>query len=158
MDLQQIKQLIAKYYEAETSHDEETQLKEWLKSYTGNDSELLEAKKLFGFYADEAHEEVDISFESIITEKTTIKFRPIVAWISSVAAVLLIAFSLTFLTRTPKQPVVYAYINGKPITNKELAMKDTKKALMLMSASFNKGTDGLTQLSKLNEPMSLLTK
>ena len=158
MDSQQIKELISRYYQAETSPDEESHLKEWLSTYSGDDSELLEAKTLFDFYTGETLEEVDLNFDEITGNKKTIKLRPVLTWASSIAAALIIAFGLMFLIKTPKQPVVYAYIDGKPITDKKVAMQDTQKALMLMSNSLNKGTEGLAQLDKLNEPIRLLTK
>ena len=55
------------------------------------------------------------------------------------------------------EKVVYAYVDGQAIYDKQVAIEHSKKALYNISSQFNKGTNGLSYVSKLNKPVDLLT-
>lgn len=154
---QAFKELLEKYYEAQTTLDEERQMQRFLENYQGADQEINEAKMLFESFGKELKTTANISFDDIVNNKPVVKMPKLRYVITGVAAALLIALTLTFWLNQDEQPVVYAYINGKPITDKELALNGTKQALFAVSENLNKGTQGLEQLNKLNKPAELLT-
>ena len=102
-------------------------------------------------------QKVDIDFNTIVNSKPQKSHKRIFSLISGIAASLVLALSLTFILKTNNPPVVYAYINGKPITNKQVAMQYSKEALTNISTQFNKGTRGLKYINKINKPVELLT-
>lgn len=155
MELHKYKNILEKYYEGLTSIEEELRLQSFLEKYTGDDAELIEAKMILGALNSEAGETVDIDFNSIVKTKPTAAKR-IFAIVSSVAAGLIIALSLTFLLNTNKSPIVYAYVNGQAITNKQEAIKYSQQALLSLQSNLNKGTDKLDYVNKLNKPAELL--
>ncbi len=157
MELSIYKKLIEKYYQGQTSIEEEGTLKSYLKAYTGDNEEILEAKILLETVGKEGEETFNLSFDELMSKKKVITFSKVRVRLAAVAAVLVIVLSLTFLLKSEREIVVYAYINGKPITDKAIALADTKKALNSISINLNKGTQSLNQLNKLNKPVELLT-
>ena len=149
--------LLDKYFDGNTSTEEEKKLKLYLDSYSGKDADLLEAKQIFEILHEDGDETINIDFESIIHQKPNIKLKWVYGVLSGIAASFIIGLSLTFLLKTNNPPVVYAYINGKPITDKEIAIKESKQALLTITTNLNKGTESLNYLNKLNKPVELLT-
>jgi len=157
MEQLEYKILLEKYYEAETSLDEEKKLHKYLESYNGDDVDLLEGKHMFGAYFDERTHTVNIDFNDVIKKVPTKKVKLLYGFIYSVAASLLIGLFITVLLNNQNNSVVYAYINGRPITDKQIAMEYSKKALSNISTHLKSGTKGLTYMNKINKPAELLT-
>lgn len=157
MELQEYKDILKNYYEGLTSLEEESKLKSFLVQYSGDDTELVEAKVFFDIVNDDSKKTIEIDFESVTNSNSTIQFRKLYMVLSGVAASLIIAISLTFLFTTSNSPIVYAYIDGQPITNKQEAIKYSQQALLSIQSNLNKGTKGLDYMDKLNKPIELLT-
>jgi hypothetical protein len=155
MDYNEITHLLEKYMESNTSVDEEKMLKEYFL-YTENIApEHLYAKSMFVHF----DMEKDIKYVKSNKVKARVVNMKYIIRLSSIAASILIIFGIVFLfTQKTSEEVVYAYINGKPITNKELALHQTKKALFFISDNLNQGTKELNQFSKFNEIEQLITK
>jgi len=63
---------------------------------------------------------------------------------------------MLFMLSNPQDQIVYAYVNGKPITDKQEAIAYSKQAMNTLSSNLNKGTSGLNYMEKLNKPADLL--
>lgn len=150
-------ELLDNYYEGFTSLAEEKKLMTYLKQYNGNNPELLEAKILFSAIETEKDETLDLDFDRIIATKQPSNIRKMLIYVGSLAAAAAIIFSVFFMNRVFEKPVIYAYINGEAITDKEMAMEYSKQAIMHLSEQFNKGAENLNSLNKLNKPAELLT-
>jgi len=157
MEQLEYKILLEKYFEGETSVEEENKLKLFLSSYQGKDADLVDGKKVFEILLEARNETVDIDFESVISKKPTLKLKRVYGVLSGIAASLIIGLSITFLLKTNNPPIIYAYINGQPITDKEIAFQKSKQALLTISINLNKGTENLNYLNKINKPVELLT-
>ncbi len=157
MELLEYKILLEKYFDGNTSTVEENQLKQSLQNYTGSDTELMEAKQMFQLLHDESEVKLDIDFNLIIKQKSNFKIRHLTGFVSAVAAGLVIVFSLMFLLKTHNPPVVYAYINGKAITDKEVAIQESMQAFSTLKTNLDKGTKGLNYINEMNKPLELLT-
>lgn len=157
MELQKFKDILEKYYEGLSSLNEEKELKLFLKHYNGDDADLNEAKVFFGLLDDSVYETVDIDFKDITNSKPKSNTKRIYLVLSSVAASLIIGISLTFLLNTNNSPIVYAYVDGQPITNKQEAIKYSQQALLSLQSNLNKGTNKLDYVNKINKPVELLT-
>jgi hypothetical protein len=77
---------------------------------------------------------------------------------AGVAAAVLILIGAYLFLQKPYEPVAYAYINGIPITDKEMAIEETEKALTLVSEKLNQSTADLSHLSKLTDIKEIFTK
>jgi hypothetical protein len=144
------------YYEGLTSVADENKLRSYLKQYDGDNPELLEAKMLFGALDAEKSETLDLDFERFFEPKQPTKIRKMLIYMGSIAAAAVIVLSVNFMLRVTEKPVIYAYINGEPISDKEVAIEYSKQAMKNLSVQFNKGTENLSCMSTLNKPAILL--
>ncbi|MDA3891146.1 MAG: hypothetical protein PF517_05720 [Salinivirgaceae bacterium] len=156
MEQLEYKILLEKYFEGTSSIDEEQNLKSFLTTYTGNDADFAEAKIMLTALNYDSSETIEFDFNLIAKDKPT-KIKQIYGIISGVAASLIIGISLTFILKTHNAQIIYAYVDGQPITNKLEAMQYSKQALSSISSNLNKGTQGLNYMNKMNRPVELLT-
>ncbi len=156
MERSDIKQLLEKYYGGQTSKQEDLQLRTLLKLYVGSDADLLEAQAMFSMFDEEANETVNIDFDTLIGHNKTQKVRKVYFGLATAAAASLIAFAMLFMLSTQQNQIVYAYVNGKPITDKQEALAYSKQAMNTLSSNLNKGTASLNYMEKLNTPADLL--
>jgi len=152
MDYNRIEELLDKYFEGGTSVSEENELKAFFSSDNKIPENLLYAKKIFGFFKEEK--------STIYTQKSTKnKINKIrLSYISGIAASILIAMFFVFSNVKKDDKIIYAYINGKAITDKNIAEKYTKQALLSISQNLDKGTKNLSQLNQLNKVEMLIKK
>lgn len=156
MERSDIKQLLAKYYGGQTSKQEDLQLRNLLKLYVGSDAELLEAQAMFSLYDEEANETVNIDFDTLVGKNKAHKVRKVYFGLATAVAASLIAFAMLFMLSNPQEQIAYAYVNGKPITNKQEAIAYSKQAMNTLSSNLNKGTSSLNYMEKFNKPADLL--
>lgn len=153
----EVNYLLEKYYEGQSSLAEEKQLRSYLENYQGNNTELLEAKMVFGIFDNASQETVAIDFETVTGEKPAGILRKIYFRIGAVAAAAVIVGLMILTLNTSQQKVIYAYVNGQPITNKQEALAYSMQAMNELSTNLNKGTEHLNQMGKMQMPAMLLT-
>jgi hypothetical protein len=90
----------------------------------------------------------------IVNEKPTGKTRKIILW--AMAACIALLISVFVFNTERNEPEVYAYIDGKPITDKDVAMAETQKALLLISNKLNEGTSNLNHLKEFSKAEEIL--
>ena len=150
MDYKHIKDLLDQYFEGNTSVAKEQELREFFNNEKHIPTELEYGKALFSFIKD----------EKLITHKKSIRFKKptpkMLYYISGIAASLFLGIFLTVMNTGPKNEIIYAYINGKPITDKNIAAKYSKQALLAVSQNLDHGTKNLNYLSKLNQIETLI--
>jgi hypothetical protein len=157
MELKEIKILLEKYYEGETSLEEEKILKVYFRNYEVPD-ELASDRVLFLHALDES-ERIPMSsglqqkLEQWINhqDKGEASAKQIRLWykVASVAAGIAIIF------------VCYLFISKEGHQNKtkdtytdpQIAYAQVKQTLLYISEQLNKGTKPLSQVSKLNTGM-----
>jgi hypothetical protein len=157
MNTREIKELLNKYYEGETSLAEEGMLKDFFLS--GNVPEELEPEKNQFIYFDQvsADEFDDRDLEGIVFgEKPEVPVVPMhslrnrIYYITGIAAtfLLLIGLFITFredIFNKPKETANMA--------EAELAFSQTHDILALVSVNFNKGMDKVQYIGKLDQAM-----
>jgi len=132
MELAKIENLLEKYFEAETSVQEEAVLKEFFSN--GEVPEhLSEYKEMFNYFNNSS---LETSNRSIKLTKKTISIK----WLSIAAMLVLFIgiYSVYQKNETEKEEAMLAYM-------------ETQKALELISKSLNKGTDAIAQLDNFNK-------
>lgn len=143
MELSKIEELLEKYFEAETSIEEEKLLQ---KYFTSNNvaSHLEPYKSIFGFFENEKQIEAR---EIKIVKKSGNSFR----WLS-IAASLLIMFGIGFtvFSKDLKSEDLGTY------DDPEEAFLATQKALALVSKNVNKGIKSVSYIQEYEETKSII--
>lgn len=140
-----MKDLLKKYFDGSTSLEEEAKLKSYFRSEKVED-ELKHYQPLFQFLDSEQVAGVSNDFDEKLFEKmdSEAKIVRIGNWrrnllrVAAVGAVLLAAY-LTFRPTPPAATATEIVWKNYEITDEKLALEETKKALLLLSAKLNKG-------------------
>lgn len=164
MDLDRIEQLLAKYWECETTVEEEKELKKFFNS-AEVPQKWQSVAPLFQYYENEKKNgKLDGLFdEQILAQIETEQASAspggrgkVVRWfydIAKVAAVVLILVTAGYFVREEyinKKDKMNPYISDTFEDPKE-AFEETKKALMLISKNFNKGRKEVQKVGVFNE-------
>ncbi|NOX85713.1 MAG: hypothetical protein GXO86_07085 [Chlorobi bacterium] len=136
----QIEQLLEKYWEGETSPEEEKKLKAYFKQYP----EAPEAQY----------------FRKIASDRSTLPDKPFIhpgrkiqrAWLSVAAAVLIGLISLPFVLQQRPKADPYA------VSDPQEALEITRASLMMVSQGLNKGKSYTYELTKLDDAREVLVK
>lgn len=161
MDLKKAEVLIEKYYNGETSPEEELQLREFFRTAENIPEHLMPEKELFSLYLKAADEEVPIhgyikNLERVIDSRSVTSpgtRKSIIYRISGIAAGIALLLTSYFLlvnkpfTDDRRQALKDTY------ENPQLAYEETQKVLLYISQKMNKGTAPLSNVSKLNKPV-----
>lgn len=157
MDSKEIGLLLEKYWNAETSLEEEQALRSYFNG-PGVPEQLKETAELFRFFEGERLRALDSDFDNTVmrsVKKTERKAKVLsmdrwvqVARIAAGVAVVVIAgyFVRNEIRKTEQQAqVVDTFSDPKE------ALEETKKALMLISKSFGKAKAGAGKINMFNE-------
>ena len=160
MEYQTIEEILNRYFEGESTLEEETMLKEYF-SHSDFPAEHRGMKELFQYF-DEANREaipdLDISshLDSVIEnewkKETRNRFRHVVAWVGSAAAVLVLTFGIYQYMEKPETVIKDTYKDPK------MAYLETRRALMMVSRTMNRNTANLKYLSKVDESFDQMKK
>jgi hypothetical protein len=161
MDLKTIEALLDKYYDGETTLEEEKNLKTFFRDHDVPE-DIEEEKVKFLFYAQASEETIDVPDEKLLSriarKKVIIplvsnRYRIRMAGIA--ASILLIIGIACFMNRD-----LFYVKNTKPVasSNPQLANIETRNALLLVSEKLNIGNRNLSRISKWDEMQDLITK
>ena len=159
MDLQKIEKLLQKYYNGETSLEEEEVLRTFFSSRDVPDH--LEAEKeLFSYYYSQSRDEAanpgleEKILDAIRIEGSRYRMQPVkkrLYLFTSIAASFLILLGSYFLI-TGKNGIGFSFKKYEDTyESPELAYLETKKTLLLISEKFNLGTKELQTLSTFDK-------
>lgn len=161
MDSNRIDELLNKYWNCETSLEEEQQLREY---FTGNDipEQWKETSTLFRYFDEHKKKGIhDVSFDRQVLEKvkTPKQGKMVRIFYNSmrIAAGVAVLMVATWLVRnevrqTTPQEVVDTYDDPK------LAFEETKKALMMISKSFGTAEEKAKKINLFNEAQEEVQK
>lgn len=143
MELNKIENLLDKYFDGNTSIDEENILKTYF-AQSSVPAHLQDYKAMFNYFA--------TNKEAISTKPIQVKTKKTwrVNWLMASAAALLLFISVyTFL---PKEPT------DAEIKEAQIAFNETKKAFQLISDNLNKGNNAIAYLSEYENTTSKIFK
>lgn len=161
MEYSNIRELLEKYWECETSLGEEAQLREFYAHHKGElPPDLREAAPLFQYY--QATEED--TMPELFTDKpapweAAVITRPFWHSWMKYAAVLLMAAGLgysvfSFQQRRDDPQEVYAMRDT--FSDPQLAYQETQRALHILSKNLNKGKEQMEKLSYFHEATEMI--
>lgn len=156
MDSKDIEQLLEKYWNCDTSLEEEQQLRDFFKGNAIPES-LTETASLFRFFEAEKKKSLADSFDHAVTKE--IRKRQggkiiSLGWvqIARIAAGVLVVVAATYFIR---QEVRKAYPEEEAIvdtySDPQLAFEETKKALMMIGKGFGKAKSEAGKIKMFNE-------
>jgi hypothetical protein len=160
MEYQEIEEILNRYLEGESTLEEETMLKEYF-SQADLPEEHREMKELFQYFAEEnndtaPHFDVSAELNSLVEnewkKETRNRFRRVVAWAGSAAAVLVFSFGIFQYMNKPDTVIKDTYKDPK------LAYAETKRALLMVSRTMNRSTTSLKYLSKVDQSFNHIKK
>jgi hypothetical protein len=157
MDSKHIEQLLEKYWNAETSLEEEQELRAYFGGSSVADS-LKETAVLFRYFESEKKKSVEESFEKSVTNEIEqrqggkiIKMISLVQIARIAAGVLVVVVAGYFI----REEVRKAYPEEIAVTDTyndpKLAFEETKKALMMISKSFGRAKTETGKIKMFNE-------
>jgi hypothetical protein len=137
----EIEELLNRYFEGETSLQEEQTLKEYFLNADNVPAKWNYAKAMFTGFS--SNKEVT---SHIVAVKKKKKGMPLKRIAAAVAVVALLSVSATLLI--PKEKEIYCYVNGKPVTDYELALKHAERAFGIMEKEISKPAQSLDLIGK----------
>jgi hypothetical protein len=161
MDSNRINELLSKYWNCETSLEEEAELRDHFKSDNIPD-ELRETAPLFRYFEENKKKLLnDVSFDREVWEKIQTPKRGQMAKLvyntMRIAAGLTVVLAATWFIRneirsTTPPEVVDTYDDPK------MAFEETKKALMMISKSFGTAEEEAKKINLFNEAQEEIQK
>lgn len=142
MELHKIEALVEKYFQGETSIVEENELKNYFSS-ADVAQHLLQYKPLFSYFTHAKEEKSDRQMP--LQSK-----KRYVAWLS-VAASIVVMLGIGF-----------AWFNNEPqedlgtYDNPEVALRETQKALSLLSGNVNKGIESMQYVQEYEDTKNVV--
>ncbi len=160
MELNKIKELLAKYYQGETTLEEEKALKNFLNKDIVPD-EFKPEQATFQYF-----EEVKkITFSKTLEyQKSPDTNTPAIKkiWWSSLAACLILGLLIVYwfpsFNNTDTTSSISVQQNPGTYEDPEKAYFEAKKALLLVSRKMNKGTDQMQKFSKFHTAQVSIAK
>jgi hypothetical protein len=148
-----IEKLLHKYWDTNSSIEEENQLKALLNDASDSD-ELANEKELFAYFQNEKSLELDESFDEEILglievkeETKVFKFSDFAKRYSSIAAALLVLFVSSYIFMQQQQ----SFVQEDSFDNPEAAYKEFKKQMLMVSQMMNKGSETVSELNNLGK-------
>ena len=138
-NIEKIEELLNKYFEGETSLQEEQTLKEYFLNADNVPAKWNYAKAMFtGFSSNK-----EVTSHTVAVKK---KGMPLKRIATAVAVVALLSVSVALFV--PKEKEIYCYVNGKPVTDYELALKHAERAFGIMEKEISKPAQSLDLIEK----------
>lgn len=158
MDSEQIKQLLEKYWNCESTLEEETALRDFFHQ-TEVDNELKESAALFRYFENQRKQKIaDTNFEISLQNKlqpAQVKLRSLIFTSLRMAAGIGVVVASFWLVRAQirdSAPVEVADTYNDP----KKAFEETKRALQLISKNFGRAEKAAININLLNEATTKL--
>lgn len=154
-----IRELLTRYMNGETTLAEERVLKGYFAAATEEElpADIAYARAMFGHFAEAVIQKPEKEFGTPAAHIRHTFSRTRRIWAAAVAAAVIVA---AILLVQPKGDtvgdVVYCYINGKPVTDFELAYAYTKDAFGLFENNMKKTGEYLTPIEKVGRSIESL--
>lgn len=157
MDLALVEQLLERYYDGDTTIEEEQQLKAFFAK--GEVPAHLKAAQMqFLFLAEDARENMDAAFEDRFMAGVAPKARviPVAPRFSRLAAGIAAGIFLISGMYIMRQDGGVKHAN-KPNDQQLMAYAQAKKSLLAISQRLNKGSEQVAKISKLDQVQEQIT-
>jgi hypothetical protein len=163
MDSKRIEELVNKYWNCETSLEEEQQLREYFRGTNDIPEQWKETASLFRYFAENKKKSVsDVSFDGRVMAAVRVprKGKMVKLFHNSMriaAGITVLLAAIWFVHKevgssTSQETAVDTYDDPK------LAFEETKKALMMISKSFGRAEEETKKINLFNEAREEIQK
>ena len=149
MESHKIESLLDKYFDGETTLAQERELQDYFSS-PDVAQHLEQYRSMFGYFA----KEKDQRFDGTLPLEP--RKRNVVAWLSVAASIAVLFGVGTFAYNNLESQAAPEELGT--YDNPELAMKETQKALDLLSGHFNKGVESVSYINEYEQSKDLVFK
>lgn len=155
MDSKHIEQLLEKYWNCETTLEEEQTLRDYFQGAQIPDT-LKDTAELFRYFEGEKSKALNESFNDVVTKQIRQrqggKVISMVSWVNMarVAAGVFVVVAAGYLIRQEIRKQYPAEV-ADTYSDPKLAFEETKKALMMISKSFGKAKKEAGKINMFNE-------
>lgn len=150
MDYSQLEALIKKYWDCETSLEEEERLREWFRTHEVPER-FKETAKLFSYFDEQKQKATDKQFDANFIKKLSVesKGKTVKLWQTSlkIAAGIAVVAAAFFFVR---QDLIEKHDIAE-IDDPKKALEETKKAFMMISKGFSAAEENTKKINVLNE-------
>lgn len=156
MEENKIRALLEKYWEGETSLEDEKELRSYFASSQVSD-EFAPFIPLFAFFDEEKHLSMTGEIKQPPDEAKggkVINFR----WAINVAASIAIFIMMFFINKQLSRPAADQYAYQDTYQNPEEALEEVKQALFYVSSKMNKGMTTTTHTLEKMQPLGDIIK
>lgn len=150
MDYNQLETLIKKYWDCETSLEEEERLREWFRTHEVPER-FRETAKLFSYFDEQRQKATDKQFDAkVLTNlQSKSKGKTVNLWQTSLkiaAGIAVVAASIFFV----RQELIEKHDIAE-IEDPQKAFEEAKKAFMMISKGFTVAEENTKKINVLNE-------
>lgn len=150
MDYNQLEALIKKYWDCETSLEEEERLRDWFRMHEVPER-FRETAKLFSYFDEQKQKATDKQFEARVIRNlhAAPKGKIVNLWqtgLKIAAGIAVVAAAFFFV----RKDLIEKH-NIAEIEDPQKALEETKKALMMISKGFNTAEEQAKKINVLNE-------
>lgn len=150
MDYSQLEALIKKYWDCETSLEEEERLREWFRTHEVPER-FKETAKLFSYFDEQKQKATDKQFDAKVIKKLSVesKGKTVKLWQTSLkiaAGIAVVAAAFFFI----RQDLIEKHDIAE-IDDPKKALEETKKAFMMISKGFSAAEENTKKINVLNE-------
>jgi len=152
MDYNKIRALLEKYWEGESSLEEEQMLRHFFVTHTqALPEDLREAAPMFQYFRLEQEKEIPQPAARIVPLR---KSKPWQHWMKYAAVLLIMAgvgYSVQQFRQKQHELIAADWTQQDTFDDPEKAYAETQKALQILSRNLNKGTEQMEKLSYFND-------
>lgn len=150
MDYNQLEALIKKYWDCETTLEEEDRLREWFRTHEVPER-FNDTAKLFGYFDEQKQKATGQQFDAQLAKVLGAKpkGKPVSLWQTTLriaAGIAVVVAAVFFIREEFKKTHDLATIEDP-----QKALEETKKALMMISRGFNQAEQEAKKINVLNE-------
>lgn len=155
MDYREVRELLEKYWQGESTLQEEKQLKDFFSLHKENlPTDLQQVAELFNFYEVEASQSMgDISLPGTdhLKVKRNSKTIRLKRYWKYAAIFILLLGSVLWYQSTTHQSQNNNVVAKNTYEDPEKAFEATQKALQILAANLNKGKEGMQKIALFHE-------
>jgi hypothetical protein len=161
MDSNKIDALLNKYWNADTSLEEEQQLRDYFKQ-SDIPEHLKEAASLFRYFELQKKKSLnDVAFDARIAAKTSPPKRGIMRNLAYnamkiAAGLIVVVMAVWFIRKEVRDDSVAEVVDT--YDDPKLALEETKKALLMISKSFGRAKEETKKINLLNDAQEEIKK
>lgn len=159
MDSEKINRLLQKYWDCQTTLEEEQELRDYFRQHSPDG--LKDTAPLFQYFSEQKEKRLtDVSFEpGVIKQLKRPKgqMRTLIYNTMRIAAGIVVLIMAVWLVRMEVREIGPAEVTDT-YDDPKMAFEETKKALMMISRSFNTAEEQARKINLFNEAQKELQK